>query len=246
MGYNDTASGEYSTAMGLWAAASGNSTTAIGSFVSTNSEGGSCIIGDGSTSITTTSTAVNQMTMRFQGGYNLWSSYNLSSGVYVAAGGNSWSSLSDSTKKEHIVKADGEYFLQSLSQLRLGSWNYKGQDAQHYRHYGPMAQEIFHYFGKDTYGTIGNDTTLATADMDGIEMICLQALEKRTSELQKATAKIAELEKKVSGQQIELASRDKDIDELKCDFIQLKKDIAAMELKNSSSHASLTSVDLTK
>jgi hypothetical protein len=45
-----------------------------------------------------------------------------------------------------------------------------------------MAQEIFHYFGKDDFGTIGNDTTLATADMDGIIMIALQALEKRTTE----------------------------------------------------------------
>ena len=88
--------------------------------------------------------------------------------------------------------------MQSISQLRLGSWNYKGQDAEHYRHYGPMAQEIFHYFGKDQLGTIGNDTTLASADMDGIMMICLQALEKRTSELQKATAKIAELEERTS------------------------------------------------
>ena len=45
-----------------------------------------------------------------------------------------------------------------------------------------MAQEIFHYCGKDDFGTIGNDTTLATADMDGIIMIALQALEKRTTE----------------------------------------------------------------
>ncbi len=45
-----------------------------------------------------------------------------------------------------------------------------------------MAQEMFHYFGKDDYGTVGNDTTLATADMDGIMMIALQALEKRTAE----------------------------------------------------------------
>jgi hypothetical protein len=49
-----------------------------------------------------------------------------------------------------------------------------------------MAQEIFHYFGTDKYGTIGNDTTIASADMDGIMMICLQALEKRTKELNDA------------------------------------------------------------
>lgn len=63
-----------------------------------------------------------------------------------------------------------------------------------------MAQEIFHYFGKDDYGTIGNDTTLATADMDGIMMIALQALEKRTAEqtdlISVLINRIEELEKK--------------------------------------------------
>ena len=57
-----------------------------------------------------------------------------------------------------------------------------------------MAQDIFYYFGKDKLGTIGNDTTLSTADMDGIMMICLQALEKRTVELRNAAEKISELE----------------------------------------------------
>ncbi len=249
MGQSTTASGSNSTAMGQSTTASGNNGTAIGSYVSTNSEGGSCIIGDNSTvGSTTSSTAINQMMMRFNGGYIFYTSSVASSSAacYLNNGQNAWTTTSDSTKKELFTKANGEYFLQSISELRLGSWNYKSQDAMHYRHYGHMAQEIFHYFGKDTYGTIGNDTSLATADMDGIEMICLQALEKRTSELQKTAAKVAELEKTVSEQKDELAYRDKDIEELKSDFIQLKKEIAAMELKQSPDHASLTSADTPK
>ncbi len=198
-GYSTTASGILSTALGMNTTASGDSSTALGTWVSTNDKNGACIIGDGSSAGTATnSTANDQMTMRFAGGYRLFTNSGGTLGATLAAGGGSWASISDSTKKEHFAKADGEYFLQSISQLRLGSWNYKGQDAEHYRHYGPMAQEIFHYFGKDQLGTIGNDTTLASADMDGIMMICLQALEKRTSELQKATAKIAELEERTS------------------------------------------------
>jgi hypothetical protein len=65
-----------------------------------------------------------------------------------------------------------------------------------------MAQEIFHYFGHDGIGTIGNDTTLATADMDGIIMICLQALEQKVrdqmSEIRKQQHRIEELERMVS------------------------------------------------
>lgn len=246
IGYQDTASGFYSTAIGFKATASGNGSTAIGSSVS-SAWPGSFILGDGWQLANPTTTSANdEMTMRFTGGYRLFTRLDLTTGVTLSAGGSSWSTVSDSTRKTNFLRSDGEYFLNSLAQLKLGSWNYKSQDRKAFRHYGPMAQEIFHYFGKDKLGTIGNDTTLASADMDGIMMVCLQALEKRTSELQKATAKIAELENKVSGQQKELTSRDKDIDQLKSDFIQLKKEIATMELKQSSTHASLTSADLSK
>ncbi|HEY1055860.1 MAG TPA: hypothetical protein VGE24_12015, partial [Emticicia sp.] len=51
------------------------------------------------------------------------------------------------------------------------------------RFYGPMAQEIFTAFGKDKYGTIGNDTTVSTLNMDGLAFIFAQALEKRTQDL---------------------------------------------------------------
>lgn len=186
MGYQTTASNLYTTAMGHLTTASGSHSTAMGNYVSTNLMGGAFIIGDVSTPTVTNSTANNQMTMRFDGGYRLFTKSDLSTGVSMGNGANSWSSISDSTKKTNFQPADGEYFLSSLSKLKLGSWNYKTQDPKQFRHYGPMAQEIFHYFGHDGIGTIGNDTTLATADMDGIIMICLQALEKRTRELQEA------------------------------------------------------------
>jgi hypothetical protein len=193
-GFFSTASGLYSTAMGYRTTASGNYSTAMGTCVSTAGYEGSFVIGDNSTTTTKVSTAINQMTMRFAGGYRLFTNSSASWGAYLGAEENSWSALSDSTKKANFVKADHDYFLSSLSKLRLGSWNYKSQDAKNYRHYGPMAQEIYHFFGHDGKGAIGCDTLLASADMDGIMMICLQALEKRTGELQKANEKIAEHE----------------------------------------------------
>jgi hypothetical protein len=205
MGYQATASGSYSTAIGRETSASGYSSTAMGAYVSTDSNFGSFIFGDYSTTSTTTSTASNQMTMRFHGGYRLFTHSNLASGVSMGNGANSWSTISDSTKKTNFKQADGEYFLSSLSKLKLGSWNYTSQDPQQFRHYGPMAQEIFHYFGHDGIGTIGNDTTLATADMDGIIMICLQALEKRTRELKEAQETITRLNEEFQRQQAELA-----------------------------------------
>jgi hypothetical protein len=201
MGVNATASASSATAIGMNASATGFRSTAMGNYISTNNFRGSFIIGDNSTPGTMASDS-NQMTMRFAGGYRLFTNATGTIGASLAAGGNSWGTISDSTKKTGFKKADHEYFLSSLSKLRLGSWNYKSQNAKNYRHYGPMAQEIYHFFGHDGKGTIGCDTLLASADMDGIMMICLQALEKRTGELQKANAQIAELKQQVDEQKV--------------------------------------------
>jgi hypothetical protein len=91
------------------------------------------------------------------------------------------SSLSDSTKKENFLEADGNTFLKRIAGMQLGSWNYKVQDKQK-RHYGPMAQEFHANFGNDGIGRIGNDTPIASADIDGVMMIALQALEKKASD----------------------------------------------------------------
>jgi hypothetical protein len=247
MGDSTIASGYASLAIGFRSTASGNHSTAMGNFVSTGNREGAFIIGDNSTLETASSAANNLMTMRFAGGYRLFTNSEATVGVSLAAGGSSWSVISDSTKKENFIIANGEYFLNSLSQLRLGSWNYKRQEPAQYRHYGPMAQEIFYYFGNDGIGTIGNSTSLASADMDGIMMVCLQALEKRTADLQIATARITDLEKKLSEQQSELSSRNEAVDELKNEFFQLKKEIAAvLELKKSPTDASLTSTTSNK
>lgn len=196
LGYHTLASAQASTAMGAYTIASGLGSTAMGAFASTNEKSGSFVIGDistyGTTNTKVSSSAANQMTMRFAGGYMFYTNSTTTTGVSLSAGGNSWASVSDSTKKENFQSVQGDYFLSSLSKLKLGSWNYKGQNSNLFRHYGPMAQEVFQYFGNDGVGVIGCDTTLAAADMDGIMMICLQALERRTSSLDEQNKKLAE------------------------------------------------------
>lgn len=202
LGNLTVASGDASLATGHTTIASGLGSTAMGVLASTNSQPGSFVIGDASTygvdNAVVSNSAANQMMMRFAGGYIFYTNSATSIGVSLAAGGNSWTSISDSTKKENFLPANGEYFLGSLSELKLGSWNYKGQSPEQYRHYGPMAQEIYRYFGNDGMGTIGNDTTLAAADIDGIVMICLQALEQRTAQLKAKTAELDEANKRIT------------------------------------------------
>jgi hypothetical protein len=183
MGNGATTTGDDAFALGAQAEASGASSYALGSYVSTNSRTGSFVLGDNSSVTTTANDADNQMMMRFSGGYKLFTNSSASVGVRVIPGGNSWTTLSDKNRKENIVPVNGEEFLQKIAAFKLASWNYKGQDPKTFRHYGPMAQDFYAAFGKDQYGTIGNDTTINQADFDGINLIAIQALEKRTADL---------------------------------------------------------------
>ena len=122
--------------------------------------------------------------MRFAGGYKLYSDAYAYVGSQLAPGDNSWSTISDVRKKENFVPVNGEEFLNKIAKFSLTSWNYKGQNPKEYRHYGPMAQDFYAAFGKDSYGTVGNDTTISQADMEGVSFVAIQALEKRTRDQQ--------------------------------------------------------------
>ncbi len=108
--------------------------------------------------------------------------------------------VSDSARKENIRPIDGEAVLRNLRELNLASWNLKGHNSEEFRHYGPMAQEFFAAFGHDGIGRIGTPTTINSSDMAGILMIAVQALEKRTAEVQSMKAEIAELRELIINQ----------------------------------------------
>jgi hypothetical protein len=211
LGWRNTASGRASLAMGLSNTANGPYSTAIGAGISTAGFDGSMALGDAlpdvvndvpgipvpdipTVRVVTGSTAQNQLTARFRGGFRFISDYNtltgaVNAGAILAPGGNSWAAISDSTKKERFQLLNHKEVLGKLGSLRLGSWNYKGQPGQ--RHYGPMAQDFFARFGHDGIGTIGCDTLLAGHDFTAITLVGVQALIKENEQLK---AKIAQME----------------------------------------------------
>src|SRR5262245_55356606 len=69
-----------------------------------------------------------------------------------------------------------------------------------------MAQDFFAAFGHDDVGQIGSETTINAGDMAGILMIAVQALEKRTAELQQKEAQLAVLASHVADLQAKLAA----------------------------------------
>jgi hypothetical protein len=112
--------------------------------------------------------------------------------VTVIEGQVGFTSSSDARQKENFLPVDREETLRKLRQLTVSSWNFKGQDPARFRHYGPNAQEFFAAFGHDDLGTIGNETTITSTDIDGIMLLAIQALEQRTVELQEELRKARE------------------------------------------------------
>ena len=183
MGNNATASGSLSVAMGTNIVASGSNSMIFGANLFDGGHKGNAMFGDtdpwnaGSVGSGTD----DQMVCRFNNGYYFLTGGNTNrTGIIAVHGDNSWSSISDSTKKEKIISVNGEAVLEKISKFKLSTWNYRGQDPTKFRHYGPMAQDFHNAFGKDAIGNIGNDTLINQQDFLGVSFIAIQALEKRT------------------------------------------------------------------
>ncbi|RYD50898.1 MAG: hypothetical protein EOP52_13010 [Sphingobacteriales bacterium] len=101
------------------------------------------------------------------------------SGVTLAAGAGFWASVSDRRKKENFRPIDAEALLRKLAALPVTESKYKSQPATQ-RHIGPMAQDFYAAF--KLHG-IGADTIINTIDIDGVNMVAIQALEARTAML---------------------------------------------------------------
>jgi hypothetical protein len=194
-GFNAQASAYASMALGANVAANGIYSFAAGTNVAANGIG-SFILGDGDPNAKGLRTSVSNdlFWARFNGGYYLISDdVGADIGVRVLAGGNSWVAISDVNLKEKFQPINGESILEKIAAMPQYTWNYKGQDAKTFRHYGPMAQDFFKAFGKDDYGTIGCDTLINQQDFLGVSFVAIQALEKRTAELQKQLEAVLEI-----------------------------------------------------
>ncbi|HWK59494.1 MAG TPA: tail fiber domain-containing protein [Parapedobacter sp.] len=181
IGAESRARGSFGVAIGTQSFASGNFSVAIGRGAHTDNRQGSIVLADGSFSGEdyVYATANNQITMRFIGGYQLYTNQNLSAGVALAPGAGAWSSLSDRNRKENFEPIDTESILRKVTAIPVSRWNYKSQPNTQ-QHIGPMAQDFHAAFRLDG---LTNDTTINTVDIDGVNMAAIQALEKRTAEL---------------------------------------------------------------
>ena len=193
-GYS-VASGYNSTAMGYTTTASGSYSTTIGNYVSTTGFNGAFALGDNSTTTVMQSFVANGFRSRFAGGYRLLTNSAATLGVVLLPDGGSWSAISDVRLKENFLPVNAENILKKIASLPLTTWNYAEQSRKTSRHYGPMAQDFYKAFGHDELGVIGCDTLINQQDFLGVNLIAIQALEKRTQKITLLEKESAELRK---------------------------------------------------
>ncbi len=165
-GYHNTAQGDYSFAAGRQAKA--------------NNDG--CFVWGDATDAGISCNNDNRTIFRSSGGFYIYTNGSLSSGVYVPAGGNAWSSVSDRNRKENFAEVDTQELLARLAEIPITTWNYKSQDPT-IRHIGPMAQDFYTAFG------VGEDDKhISTVDADGVALAAIQGLYAQVQELKAENA----------------------------------------------------------
>jgi hypothetical protein len=202
-GFGNTASGFDSVAAGgLGNTASGNVSFAAGAHANTNNHAGAFVWADFAGGADLTATADNQFLARASGGVVFYSSSDLSTGVQLAAGGGSWSSISDRNVKDHFASVDTKALLAHVLELPITTWNYKAQDTS-IRHIGPMAQDFFAAFN------VGEDDKHITGiDEGGVALAAVQGLN------QKLELELGQLRAELQSKDAQLTAQQKQIDQL--------------------------------
>jgi len=195
-----TASQQSSFAMGEQNTASGAASVAMGYHAHTNARQGSFVFADRSTVDTLRAGVNHSSNWRVSGGFRIFTSSNLSTGVTLQSGasvsnwgqanaviststgaylstGGVWTNVSDVNRKHNFEAISGEDILSQLSKIKIQQWSYLS-DNDNVRHIGPTAQDFRAAFG------LGNDErSIGTVDADGVALASIQALEARTSKI---------------------------------------------------------------
>jgi hypothetical protein len=198
-GNNSTAANSSSFAAGDGATATGAASVAMGWAAHTNARQGSFVFGDRSTTDTVRAGVNHSANWRVSGGFRVFTSSNLSTGVTIQSGsttsnwgqssaviststgamlttGGVWQNASDVNRKHLFENVNGEDVLTRLRGIPIRSWSYRAEDAT-VRHLGPTSQDFRRAFGLGS-----DDRSIGTVDADGVALAGVQALEKRTAQ----------------------------------------------------------------
>ncbi len=161
---------------------------ALGYHANTAGHAGALVFSDGSSTTDFAATANNEFAVRAAGGFRLRTNATLTTGCDLPAGTSAFTCTSDRNEKENFQPLDGEEVLARLSSLPVDSWNFKA-DALKTRHAGPMAQDFYAAFGLGI-----DDKSIASTDLDAVNMLAIQTLAQRTETVQELQSRVTSLE----------------------------------------------------
>src|ERR1700741_4087931 len=200
-GLRSTAAQQSSFAAGEDNTASGAASVALGYHAHTNARQGSFVFSDRS-SVDTMRAGVNHSAnWRVSGGFRIFTSTNLSTGVTIQSGtsvsnwgqanaviststgaylstGGTWTNSSDVNRKHLFAHVEGEDILARLRTVPVSTWSYRSESSD-VRPLGPTAQAFHAAFGLGS-----DDRSIATIDADGVSLAGVQALDRRTERQQ--------------------------------------------------------------
>ncbi len=137
----------------------------------------------------------NTFTIRCEGGARFYTANGTASGVFLAAGGTQWETLSDSNAKTDFVPINKREVLAKVVALPVTAWHYKHDSSRKY--FGPMAQDFHAAFGLGS-----DDKTIGTLDVDGVTLAAIQGLVEELKDRDKAIeelkAKLQAVEERVN------------------------------------------------
>ena len=143
----------------------------------------------GDSSGETTGSFGNQtFTIRCEGGARFYSATGTGTGVQLASGSGTWTSLSDRNAKENFDDVNASEVLAKVAAMPIKTWNYKTQ-ADSIRHIGPTAQDF-----KSAFGVGESETGITTVDADGVALAAIKGL---VEELKERDAQMAEQDRTI-------------------------------------------------
>lgn len=203
VGLNSVADGVQSVAIGENSIASGAASFALGFRADTNARQGTFVFSDRSSLGEVQAQVNHSATWRTSGGFRVFTSSNLSTGVTIQSGASvsnwgqanaviststggylstagTWNNVSDVNRKHGFEVINGEDVLERLRGLPISSWSYLVEPAG-VRHIGPTSQDFFAAFelGQD-------DTVIGSVDATGVTLAAAKALEQRTRDQQES------------------------------------------------------------
>jgi hypothetical protein len=203
IGFTNTASGQGSVAIGYRVTADADYAVALGHRASANGHSGVFMFGDESTTDSIQSGANNEFAARAAGGFRFRTNATLTTGCNLPAGSGVFSCASSRYLKENFRKVDGEDVLTKLRSVPVTRWNYIAEGKQ-VSHIGPMAQDWYKAFKVGT-----DNVSIGMLDENGVAIAAAQALDTRTTEMQKEinakNSEIAALKRKTAELEARLA-----------------------------------------